>query len=223
MGRLIFWTLALSFVVVSFLTNPYFTGVAGLLLGGPRDKAWYVSDASLRGMDEHQALADDLFGGALQQVPNYSSMPSNQFNPMPHISTGDGGLVLETLSYRDVNKSAGEAKMSFLYLYLPVDPGDTVVRMQFFRGHTPDGSMMLVGYVDMATGRNTYVYPASGYVRVERVAPDRIRVAFSAFKYECASYVGGDGKPQGWLANRDCPQNLFPRSIQYGPKPADVN
>ena len=142
--------------------------------------------------------------------------------PMPLDSTGGGGLLLKAVSYRDANRAAGEAKVSFLYLYLPVYPGDRVAKSDFWKGQSTDGTMLLMGYVDMETGLNTYGYPASGSVRVERVAPDRIRVAYAGMTFICASYVGADGEPEGWLANPDCPQNLFPRSIQYGPKPDDV-
>ena len=221
MVRLAFWTLALSFVVLVIFTHPLIKGVAGLLLGKPQDSVWYISDASLRGLDEHRVLADDLFANALEQVPNYSSMPSPP-PPMPSVGVGGGGLVLETISYRNRSKSTGDALMSFLYFYLPVDPGDTVAMARFFKGRSADDAVLLAGYVNRETGQFTFVFPLSGQVRVERVAPDRIRVAYASFKYECASYVGGNGKPKGWLANLDCPQNLFPRSIQYGPKPPDA-
>ena len=225
MVRLLVWSGALAVVLLLIMGSPDFIRVAGMLLGsGPKDSAWYVSDASLDGVDEHQWLLSDLVGGILQQVPNSSSIRSHQFDPMPRIDTrGGGGLVFETISYREMNKSAKEPKLSFLYLYLPVDPGEETVKMQFWRGQSPDGSILLMGYVKMETGQVTYGYPQSGYVRVERVAPDRVRVAYAAMEYICASYVGGDGRPEGWLASQDCPQNLFPRSVQYGPKPADAN
>lgn len=218
--RLIFWMAALAALVVAIVSNPYVTGVAGLLLQkGPQDEAYFVADASLWNIEEHRSLASDLDGGVLRRVPNSSSMNSHQFDPVPRILDRGSGLVLKATSFRDINAPVETAKFSFLVLYLPADPGDRPMNMRFSGGQTANGAMLLVGYASMRTGHNTYGYPVAGIVRVWRTGPDAIEADFDV-RYRCASYVGGNGAPEGWLADEDCPQNLFPARIRYGPKPA---
>lgn len=222
MTRLILWSAVLAAVVLLIAKSPNFMRMAGTMFGGPANMAWHVRDASVRGLDEHRALAADLFDGMLRQVPNSSSMPSNRYNPMPRVYDGGSGLLLQAVSLRNAGGAGSQGVVSFLYLYLPADPGDSVTKTEFWKGRSPDGIVLLMGYVDAQTGANTYGYPASGSIRVEREAPDRYRVSYAAITYKCASYVGGNGEPEGWLVDPDCPQNLFPRSIEYGPKPPNA-
>lgn len=196
--------LAVAAVPVSFLL---------IQPGPPPAEAVFVTSSAMSDFREHRLLAKDLTQGVLDRTPNSNGMRRNHIAPMPQIVTRGKGLVLRATTARDQNTT----RFDFQVLYLSRDPGMTPTKIVFKNGK-PLGTKttLVIGTTDMETGRITYGYPVSGYIRIRPAGPNDIEVEYHV-KYGC---VTGSGAPGSWKAEPDCPQKLFPQSIIYVEKAA---
>ena len=214
MFRFIFWLGVLTVVLLAFVATPEFFLVAKTMLGS-KDKAWFATEAQMGEGEVIHALAGDIAGGTLGQSRDYETAFSMPLLPGFFVGDRGSGLALSIMGER---RGGGDLLYAFSTLYMPSDPGDEPVTLRFRDGQTPDGALLIYGYVNDTSHDRVYGVPVSGTVRLEKTGAESYRADFDV-AYRCGRRTEGPGRWAEWKPSPDCQTDLFSDSIRYGPQP----